>query len=195
MKKLILIFVALSFFSVCFAGSIQDMHKAVIAGKTNADVDGEIGITNYAGSSRNIGYVEGYFFGTFTTTTAGNVQYGHIYITDGNSLSLCLSLMSSNGQTIHLSAVSAALSDNTAYWVNIDMGSSFTLQAATDYVLAVGVGESGTIDIDQADAGGGIFQDDVDAVECGVETITTPGTDLSYNYPTIIFNNSAGDPS
>ena len=33
MKKLILIFVALSFFSVCFAGSIQDMHKAVIAGK------------------------------------------------------------------------------------------------------------------------------------------------------------------
>jgi len=37
MKKLILIFVALSFFSVCFAGSIQDMHKAEIARK-NATV-------------------------------------------------------------------------------------------------------------------------------------------------------------
>ena len=36
MKKLILIFVALSFFSVCFAGSIQDMHKAVIARKNAA---------------------------------------------------------------------------------------------------------------------------------------------------------------
>ena len=33
MKKLILTFIALSFFSVCFAGSIQDMHKAVIARK------------------------------------------------------------------------------------------------------------------------------------------------------------------
>ena len=33
MKKLILIFIALSFFSVCFAGSIQDMHKAAIARK------------------------------------------------------------------------------------------------------------------------------------------------------------------
>ena len=36
-RKLILIFMALSFFSVCFAGSIQDMHKAVIARK-NATV-------------------------------------------------------------------------------------------------------------------------------------------------------------
>jgi len=37
-RKLILIFIALSFFSVCFAGSIQDMHKAVIAGKNAAAV-------------------------------------------------------------------------------------------------------------------------------------------------------------
>ena len=36
MKKLILIFIALSFFSVCFAGSIQDMHKAAIARKNAA---------------------------------------------------------------------------------------------------------------------------------------------------------------
>jgi len=36
MKKLILIFIALSFFSVCFAGSIQDMHKAAIARKNVA---------------------------------------------------------------------------------------------------------------------------------------------------------------
>ena len=32
-RKLIIIFIALSFFSVCFAGSIQDMHKAAIARK------------------------------------------------------------------------------------------------------------------------------------------------------------------
>ena len=35
-RKLILIFIALSFFSVCFAGSIQDMHKAAIARKNVA---------------------------------------------------------------------------------------------------------------------------------------------------------------
>ena len=35
-RKLILIFIALSFFSVCFAGSIQDMHKAAIARKNAA---------------------------------------------------------------------------------------------------------------------------------------------------------------
>ena len=36
MKKLILIIIALSFVSVCFAASVQDMHSAVIASK-NAD--------------------------------------------------------------------------------------------------------------------------------------------------------------
>ena len=36
-RKLILIFIALSFFSVCFAGSIQDMHKAAIARKKSGD--------------------------------------------------------------------------------------------------------------------------------------------------------------
>ena len=35
-RKSILIFIALSFFSVCFAGSIQDMHKAAIARKNAA---------------------------------------------------------------------------------------------------------------------------------------------------------------
>ena len=35
-RKSILAFIALSFFSVCFAGSIQDAHKAVIARKNTA---------------------------------------------------------------------------------------------------------------------------------------------------------------
>ena len=103
--------------------------------------------------------------------------------------------MSSDGQTIHLSSTSAALSDDTAYWVNIDMGSSFTLQTATDYVLAVAVAESGSIHFDTAASGGDLRQYDVDAVDCGVETITLPGDDPARYNPTIIFNNSPGDPS
>lgn len=151
---------------------------------------GEIGTTTTSSNATtfaNRGYIS-----TFTTTTAGTVQYGHLHInTSDGTETVCLSLQAdSDGGTVHLSGSGTAPASG---WLNVDMGSGFTLVAATDYRLQVNPDDPITLSTGTY-VGAGETQEDIGfGYNCGsamTEDGSWQGRDM-----TIIFDNSAGDPS
>lgn len=177
---------------------IAQADSVVMVGFGTGVSSGSVGITDQSAATTTI-YNGTVYYEKFQPTSAGTVSYGHIYVSDSNGSSVCLSLHSSDGTKL-LSAESSTITDGVAGWVNLSMGGSTSVSASTDYYLGVRVANgsgSGVIEQGTGDATGFYI---FDSTTCG-ENISTPGEagDVragSQNLsPTIIFNNSSGDPS
>jgi len=194
MKRLLLFLLITSMPILAFAAPIQDKIRAVIATKSVAVSDGEIGTTNHASYTGDTAGNSGYFT-IFTTTTAGSVRYGHMYVYEATGGEVaCLSLQQDlDGGTVHLSNSGAVTGSGT--WLNIDMGSSYTIQAATSYRLTVQLTlADAVIKIGATALDSGLYKrDNGFAYNCG--GAMTDDADVVTKNLTIIFNNSAGDPS
>ena len=107
----------------------------MLSGSVSSAVgDGWVGM-NIEASDWTVTVSSRQYWSQFVTTTAGNVRYVHFWLVDGNGITTCLSLHSSDGTKL-LSA-SAALSDDTEGWYVMDAGETYELAAATTYLLAI----------------------------------------------------------
>jgi hypothetical protein len=198
MKKLIaILIVCLSFYSADARNLMVVGGGVPVAGGSN----GVIGATSYIGTWALYGAAY-YEMEYKTPTTAGNVRYGHVYVKDSNGDTLYLRIHTADGSDVLL-CCSGTIADGTAGWVNCDAGSSTTLVSETTYIISVqsvggglaSVGSSHTADFPQT------FQWSNDWAS-GYDTC--PGLDIiigavtsgyDHGFPTIIWNNTAGDPS
>ena len=128
----------------------------------------------------------------YTTTTSGNVRYAHIWVVDGNGITTCLSLHSSDGTK--LLSGSAALSDDTEGWEVIDMGGTYPLVAATSYLFAI-QRDGADIVIGRNTGGPDLIYVDYDGYGCGqvIGEGTAPvgDTESDTRSITIVFDNTA----
>jgi len=128
----------------------------------------------------------------YTTTTSGNVRYAHIWVVDGNGMTTCLSLHSTDGTK--LLSGSAALSDDTEGWEVIDMGGTYPLVAATSYLLAI-QRDGSDIVIGRNTGGPDLIYVDYDDYGCGqvIGEGTAPvgDTESDTRSITIVFDNTA----
>lgn len=135
MKKLFLVLCVLAFATFVQAGNVNTLGLVGSA----APASGMIG--NNAVSTGNISttttYEDRCLFYTTTTTTAGVVTYAHVETSGmANGTSIFIAMYSSD--------LSTKLAEGSVAWgggdgvAHIQLASSFTLVAATAYVLAVG---------------------------------------------------------
>ena len=125
----------------------------------------------------------------YTSTTAGNVRYGHIWLVDGNSRETCVSLHSADGTKL-LSA-SDTMTDDTEGWVVFDMGESYELAAATSYLLTIDR-SGGDIYVGRTTEGPDVVYANVETYSCGQAITLPPGLTPSSAYSlTIVFDNTS----
>jgi hypothetical protein len=203
-KRLIFAFVCLLI--LAFVSSFG-VNKYIPLGTPCADADmilGTTGITPAGGGgliglstqtdAHTVYEADGYFHSKFTTTTAGDVQYAHLYVHDSNSETLCLSLFNSAGT--ELLSCTGTRADNSAGWVNCDAGATYELAAATEYYISVYVNDGGgSFDVGN-DTGTNMWKEQSLSPTCGTSALDTAEETVdkaSYDI-TAIWNNSAGDP-
>ena len=175
----------------------SQMLQSVVTGKTTAVVgDGAIG--NSDSYAEYAGLVAGYNYQSYyTTTTAGNVGYGHVYVhNDGSAITLCLALYDFSGTKL-LSGSQDISGINGADVVNISMSGSYEILAATDYWVSAIASASftGGEGISYYPSGGNGTYYDGGGHACGETPIDPDNTlinvDDHYN---IFFDNQSGDP-
>lgn len=159
-------------------------------GVSSGTSDGAIGTITHS-TTRDTGAADTAYFSTFTTTAAGTVRYAHIYVADGNNNTLCVSLYDSSGNV--LLNGSAAAGNNTAGWINIDMGSTYNIVASTTYWLGFQASTSTVTSIGVSSGTGDIRKDSSHSYSCG-STIANDAQETSGGQITILFNNTAGSP-
>lgn len=169
-----------------FAGGIVMMGGGVAV----AGGDGVIGTTGHAGSDEQ-GGADTAFFSSFTTTTAGSVQYGHMYVVDGNNNTVCIALYDSSGNV--LAYASGAAGNNTSQWVNVDFGTPVTLSAATTYWLGYQPSTSTVLTVGLDSGTGAIRKDNSHTYSCG-SGIADDAQETANGKLSIIVNNTAGSP-
>ena len=152
--------------------------------------DGVIGTIGHAGSDEQ-GGANTAFFSTFTTTTAGSVQYGHMYVVDGNNNTVCIAIYDSSGNA--LAYASAAAGNNTSQWVNVDFGSPITLSAGTTYWLGYQPSTSTVLTVGLDSGTGAIRKDNDHTYSCG-SGIADDAQETANGKLSIIVNNTAGSP-
>jgi hypothetical protein len=134
MKKKLL---ALTFFIllpiICQASGFVFDGPSGSAAVTN----GRIGSTV---NSSSVSVVAGKMFTSiFTTTTAGTVSYGHIYVatSPASTATICLSLHTSDF-TNHLSGSNNTIvTSSFTGWANFSLGGSYNILAVTNYYLTI----------------------------------------------------------
>lgn len=181
--------------SVCADSLAGPAMKQLQRGIAATVSSGSIGTTS--DDSGNLLLYAGYtYHDKFTTGVAGNVQYGHVKVAnDGSSETLCLALYDSGGNL--LLSGSAAVSHSGTQWVNIDMGSSYTLVAATTYYLAVSsqTNMSSGQGVRYDTSGDGYFYDTI-AWNCSNDPITVEESSVGSELDLVIyFDNNSGDPT
>lgn len=194
MRKWLILFICLFFFSITTnAGQLRVLSPFLSSGSSN----GVIGNTDSGGAAIEIYQTREYHNEIVAVTTTGNVSYAHIKITDGNGETACVTLMSADGQTIHAYG-SAVLSDNTVEWENIALNTTYNLVAGS-YTIAVHCTTHTTVGyffVDTVTSGGNTYYSDENTLPaCGAGTITPEDTLDTTRSMTLIFNNTAGDPS
>ena len=185
MKKRIIaiLFIIILIPGLCFSGMAEN-YKRVIARKRVASVSaGVVGSINHP-TTRTL--FNNTIYETTYTATAGEVRYGHIYMSTGNSVTICLILSDASGLNIANASGTAPAGSG---WLNLDAGSPVVL-TATNYILGVS-GSSGN-----AVCGTWAGPDNTRA-----EAYTTcsmnidPGSSATATQDlTIVWNNSSGDP-
>ncbi|HDZ39525.1 MAG TPA: hypothetical protein ENH62_14835 [Marinobacter sp.] len=188
MKKLLCIILIL----VCFgrADAVTSKFRGVVV-SGSAVGDGLIGhATRDSNQTINANRA---WHTPHTPDTPGNVQYGHIWIEDGDGFTFYVGLYDNGGNPLLCCTVVGT--DATPAWYNCDAGSAFNVQGGTTYYA--GVAQSGGApEVGRDTAGGdGLFYDATGITPSCVETFdpeeTTSGAGNSL---TIVWNNAAGDP-
>ena len=171
------------------------MPMTMLSGSVSSAVgDGWIGCTG--DESDWIVPVARQYWSRYTTTTAGNVRYAHLWLVDGQGGDdLCLSLHTEDGVAV-LSGAYGTLTDDVEGWIVIDMGDSYALAESTEYLLCLNktgtpdpvVGRSDDCAIDY------IYKD-YDDYGCGQAigegTAPTGDTEAGDNSLTIVFDNTS----
>jgi len=143
-------------------------------------------------SVADVGY---YMWSVFTTTTAGTIGYGHLYTyTRADDTTYVLSLHNATTGAM-LCSGSLLVTDSSEVWINVQMGSTYNIIAATNYILcfqcSVGPFRTG---MDTA-LGGSIMYYAQSPIANPAGTITLPGSSSdASNKLSIIFNNVSGAP-
>ena len=160
---------------------------------TESETSGEIGSTNTGGNTFN-GNLQYYYYYDVTPTTAGIVRYGHFYTTDGEGSTARLAIYSSDGQTQHICCVTGTLTDGVAGYGNCDAGTTFELQEGVTYRMVINTDAY----FDSQSSGTTKYYNHNWAANYGTcsNSIvpTQDGIDYALGYPTIIWNNTAGNP-
>jgi len=165
-------------------GLLQQMGSVPASGG-----DGLIGTATHDGS---IQCYTGYnYHDLFTTDTAGNISYGHIYnVSSSTGDTICLTICNASGTA--LAYGSAVASDNS--WTNVTLNTTVVISAATTYYLSA---QSDGITQFGLDAAGDEYYYDQDAYDCdgNIDVPTETTIDATTSDLSIIFNNSSGDPT
>lgn len=178
----------------------------LIAGKTAsggaAVVDGLVGSNvnsaNYTISVNNMHYSR------FTTTTAGQISYAHIYVetSPASEATVCVSLHTAADNTKRASGSATIATDKTG-WVNIALTpGTYNIASSTDYYLAIqttiqfvsrcGGYTAGTDDCSTDHTGKTTCRFTVNPYNCGSDAGYTA---FANERPLrIVFNNTATDP-
>ena len=189
-RKLILLILLLS--SLCFAGSIQDMHKSAIARKNTAVADGVLGNTTHD-VSKSV-FTNDIYHDKWQATTPGVVNYIHVYMSGGNGDTVCLSIFAADGA--ELASCSGDPGTDVAGWYNCQLDSEITLVAATNYYLGYFSTQTGADNfLYQKDAGDGGFHDQNVAFTCGDAVVEEEAVWYGTDDIALIVNNISGDPS
>ena len=187
-RKIILLIFLLP--TLCFAGSIQDMHKAAIARKNAAVANGTMGeLTQNTSSAINQGY---WYHNDFEPATPGAVNYIHAYMSGTNGKTVCLSLHSSDGTELASQSGDAGTDD--AGWLNLQLDSEVIIVDSTTYYISVRAVDA-QVTLYRNDAVGKQSYYDTETATCG-DAIGNP-TEMQYYSDdlTVYVNNTAGDPS
>jgi len=152
--------------------------------------EGVIGTTSHTGTFDTISTTSITNEATTTPTTAGEVRYGHVWVEDSNgATAVCVSLnLASDGSVLLYGGGTRA--DNSAGWVNVDAGSSYTLVALTEYRLTVSSPYGTTVTLGK----GGSANTSYSGNNCTVTQTWSTGWGFASPI-TIIWNNTPGDPS
>lgn len=152
--------------------------------------NGVVGTTGHAGTDEQ-GGADTAFFSAFTTTTAGSVRYGHMYVSDGNNNNVCIAIYDSSGNV--LAYASGAAGNNTAQWINVDFGSPITLSAETTYWLGYQPSTSTVLVVGLDSGTGAIRKDNSHSYSCG-SGIADDAQETANGKLSIIVNNVSGSP-
>lgn len=188
MKKIILICLILLLAIPVSAGNIMVMKKKSggeppsngVVGQSQANSDGTFAGTIY--------------FGVFTTTTAGDVNYCHAKVLESGGDTIALAIYDSSGNRLAYGSAVAAATE-ASQWVNASLNTSVTLTTSTTYWLAASSPATWEGKINVYAATGDMRYDSSAYSNPLPATITNDGQVANGIIATIICNNSSGDPS
>lgn len=130
----------------------------------------------------------------FTPTTAGVVNYIHVYISGGSGDTVCLSIFNASGTK--LASVSGSPGTDVAGWYNLTLNTPVTLATATNYYLGIDITGSGVQTVLYfKDAGDGGFYDTNASFNCGDNIVAEESGWYLTDDIAIVANNILGDPS
>ena len=129
----------------------------------------------------------------FQATTAGPVNYAHIYIDNANTDNICLSIWNASGTK--LASCSAYVNTNTAGWQDCQLDQEVNLAAATDYYIGVNNDSVSATNYGiYYTATNNAWEQEV-TYSCG-QNVNAEDTDWPGDRQLVIyFNNSADDPN
>jgi len=184
-KKLILFILLIP--SLCFGGSIQDAHKAVIA---KMPTNGLIGSSTYSVPGAAI--VNYWYYSQWTPTTPGMVRYLHTYVRENQAgtSTMCLAIWSDAPGTpaTLLGSCSVTWEDgDSPGYQHCDTGSAFKISAGVTYHL--GLAETaGAVGLYYANEGTAVDYDDSYSA-CATDNTLQDDGDLGSNDLSIFADN------
>ena len=191
MRKLLFIL-----FTIFFCYPLNAQFIATAGGGVITLVSGEGLIGTLTDNTTDVGCdEEKIWHSKFQPTVAGTVSWGHLWIIDGNSAAMCISIFSSDGTEL-ASGASADVGDGSTGWVNIEMDTPVEVSGSTDYYLGFQVSAEVLIGRHYIEGVTGYrYYDGSYTYDCGgsvnAEESTGTGSEREL---VIIFNNSSGDP-
>ena len=186
MKKYITLFILLFF---CFGFSSP--QTGIIARKNAGGgvVNGVIG--NGVQNAAAGGAADRIYHSNDVPSVAGTVQWGHVYLNDGNGYTFYIYLYASDGTQLAYCTVVGT--DATPGWYECQAASPYVVVAATTYYYGAG-NPSGAADLYKVASGhSGVWYDsqavDADTTLNPEETLTDADGNIS-----VIWNNTSGTP-